>query len=61
MKAEIRDGGILWIVAENPCEALALKSITGNKVCKECGQINDGNKIIFDASAISKKHENHIP
>jgi len=52
MKAEIRVGGELWIIAENPCEALALKHIIGDDVCEKCGQIQCNGRLTFDASAL---------
>lgn len=53
MKAEIKIGGVLWIVAENPCEAIALKYIFRGKCCPHCGVIKADPDCIIDSSAIS--------
>jgi hypothetical protein len=38
MKADLRADGFIWIIAETPSEAFALKHLTDVKPCYHCNQ-----------------------
>lgn len=54
MKAEIRKDGHLWIIAETPTEAFAIKHLfpLNDKRCKECGKIESLSRLILDESVL---------